>query len=295
MGTLARNRLLSTVITLTVSLTIASLAFSPLGAQDAARGQDKKSKVEKLLEERLATAREMARLASIQFKNLQGTPDQLREANRIWLEAELDACTSDKDRVTVLERFVGEARKLEEMAHAMLKAGQLQENRWLAVKADRLQLEIALERARAKPAKQPRGEAKPGLELDEQVSLADKQVAIKRAAVKVAEVQVQIAAAKVSSAKAQLGAAKASEAYAEQQMKRFAALAGSNAIPAELLDEQRAKLDAAKAHRAAVEGKFAESEGQVVLERARVEVSRLEAEEAELRLTQLKAKLKPAQ
>lgn len=294
MCTLSRNRFLSTLMALVVPaaglLSFASLAGPRLYSQEGVRPKAKSPKIEKMLEERLATVREMVRIVAERFKNGQGTIEQIREANRMLLEAELDACASDKDRVAILESAVGEAKLLEERAQAMVKAGQAQGNLSLAVKADRLQVEIALERLRAKPVAKPRGEAKPGPEVEDQVALAEKHVAIRRALVKVAEVQVQIVAAKMSVVKAQFDGAKAAEAYAELQMKRFTALAGTNAVSAELVDEQRAKLDAARALRASVQGKLAESEGQVELERARVDVARLEAEEAELRLKQLKAK-----
>jgi hypothetical protein len=283
------------IVGVAIPLAFASLAGPPLQAQERIRLQAKSPKLEKLLEERLDTVREMVRLVSELFKNGQGTVEQMREANRMLFDAELEACASDKERLTLLENVVTEARKLEELAQAQSKAGQLPANRWLAVKADRLQAEITLERARAKPAAQPRGDAKPGPDIEDQVALAEKQLAIKRAAVKVAEVKVQIAVAKLSAVKAQVEGAKAAEAYAELQVKRMMALAGANAVSAEEVDAHRAKLEAAKADRAALQGKLAEREAHVELERTRVDVARLEADDAELRLKQLKAKLKPPQ
>ncbi len=126
-----------------------------LRAEGPVRDGAKKSKLEDLLKERVATVREISRLVKARFKSGEATADQMREANRMLLEAELDLCSSDKDRIKVWETAVVEAKELERIADSFAKTGQGHVSAALAAKADRLQAEIALERARAKVAALP--------------------------------------------------------------------------------------------------------------------------------------------
>jgi hypothetical protein len=176
------------------------------------------------------------------------------------------------------------------MAEAFAKAGQGSESSWLAAKADRLQSEIALERIRAKmPA--PAGGGKAAADPDGAAALAEKQLAIKRAMVKVAEARKKVAMAQLMSLKAECAQAQAAESFAEKQLKRFEELVRQNAIANDLVDERRVLCEAAKARRKAAEGKIAETEALVALEQARVAQAQLEAEEAELRLKQARSRL----
>jgi uncharacterized protein (TIGR03067 family) len=131
------------------------------------------------------------------------------------------------------------------------------------------------------------------LDSKSQIALAEKQVDIKRAAVKVAEAQKLNAIAILGSIKAQLVEAQAAETLAEKRLNRLEELARLKSIEESLVEEGRLKLNTAKARRTTVEGKIAESESQVLLEQARVELARLEAEETSLRLKHLKSSLAP--
>jgi hypothetical protein len=248
-----------------------------LGADDPAP-----SKLDGLLKERLETLREVAKLASEAYKSGGGSFADVREAMRQVLEAELEQCTTDKERIAVLEKVVADAKKWEGFAEESVKAGVVPARTALKARADRLQAEIALERLRNKPA------ARPAPEGQGQVALAEKQVAIKRAAVKVAEGQYRIALAKLTAIKASVSEAQAAEAFAEKQLKRFEALLAQNTIPTQIVDEHRAQFEAARSRRVAAEGSVQEGEALVQVEQARVMVAQLEVEEAELRLKQLK-------
>jgi hypothetical protein len=262
-----------------------------LKAEAPAAPEAKNDKLKELQKERLAALREAARLATARFQNAQGSLDEVREAARKVAEAELDLCDSDKERVAVLEKFVGVAKKYEEQAAQFAKAGKGREYSALMAKADRLEAEIALEQAKAKAAAQP-GTGKTAPDADE-VALAEKQVAMKRAALKVAEAETQIAAAKLASAKAQLVQAQATESYQAKRLKRMEELYAAMSIDERVVDEAREQVEAAKARGAMAEGAVAEAEAQVALEQARVELSRLEVEYAELRLKQLKGRQEP--
>ena len=79
-----------------------------------------------------------------------GSIQELREAQRMLLDAEFDLCDSDKDRVAVLEKHLTAAKDAEKMAEQRTKAGQMAPGSGLAVTADRLKIEIALARAKEK-------------------------------------------------------------------------------------------------------------------------------------------------
>jgi hypothetical protein len=258
-----------------------SLSTQRADAQEPAKAEAKGSKQKELLKERLAVIREIAKLSTEAYKAGAASYDEVREAVRMVLQAELEQCDSDKDRITVLEKVVAEAKKMEEHAGQLSKTGQAPTRTALRAKADRLQAEIKLEQATTKVG------GRTGLELNDQVALAEKQVAIKRAAVKVADAQKKIAVAKLATLRAQVAEAQASESFAEKQVKRFEELVNQQAVTTQLIDERRTQWDAAKARRTAAEGKVAEGEAQVLLEKARVDLAQLEVGEAELRLKQL--------
>jgi hypothetical protein len=243
------------------------------------------SKLDELRKERLTILREIAKQVAQSYKSGTGSSDEMQDAMRRVFEAELDLCTTDKERVAVLEKAVAEAKKWEDVATKIVEAGQAPARTGLKARANRLQAEIALERLRSK------GTPQPVPEEQSQVRLAEKQAAIKLAGVKVAEVQLKITQDKLPPLKARIAESRANEALAEQQLKRIEELVKQSAAPVQLLDEHRAKLEVARARRAATEATVAESEGAVLLEQARVEVARREAEEADLRVAQLKARL----
>jgi hypothetical protein len=272
---------------LAVSAVCLSISLQRVDAQEPAKPEATQAKLQELLKERLATVREIAKLTMAAYKTLAIPYDEVREATRMLLEAELEQCDSDKARIAVLEKFVVEAKKLEEQTGQLSKTGQAPTRTALKAKADRLQIEIALEQAKAKAA------GRTSFDLRDHVALAENQLAIKRAAVKVAEAQKKMAIAKLTSARALVAKAQAAESLAEKQLKRFEELVKLNAVTADLADERRAHWEAAKARRTTADGKVLEAEAHVALEQARVEMARLEVEDAELRLKQLKVRLDP--
>jgi len=199
------------------------------------------------------------------------------------LAAELEQCSSDKDRIAVLEKFVVEARKREEHTVQRGKAGQATPRAVLMARADRLQAEITLENARARAG----GET--AVEGHAQVALAEKQVAVKRAASKVAEAQRKRVLARATSLRAQVTEAQAAEAFAAKHLKRVEELERQKAVAAEVVEERRAQWEAARARSTAAQGQIVELEAQMILEQARAELAQLEVEEAELRLKCLQA------
>jgi len=133
------------IMAIVVALAASSLAV----AQEPNRTEVKNAKLKDLLNERLATAKEFAKQVKMRFDNLQGTIDQLVEANRMLADAELDLCDSDKDKIAVLERFVATTKETEKRAAQLVRSGQALTSTELKARMERLQAEIALERAKA--------------------------------------------------------------------------------------------------------------------------------------------------
>lgn len=266
------------------------VAMSELRPWPNAEEPAAKSKVDELLKERLAVIREIVKQTTEKYKGGTGSIDQVREATRMALEAELELCDSIKERIAVFERFVIETKKNEEASARFVLAGQGPTTWLLKAKSDRLQVEIALERAKTGQPVLP-GKAQAAQELQDRVAMAAERLAIKAAAVRVAEAQKNIAAAKLAGVKAAVAEARASESLGAKQFKRMEELQKANSVDNRIVDEQSAKWDAAKARRLIAEANVAEGESQLAVEQARIELAEHEHREALLRLNLLKTRL----
>ena len=116
----------------------------------AAAAEGSETKVKALLKERHATLEMAARVTGEDFKNAKASFRQVGEANRAALNAELDLCETDKERAAVREKMLAEARDYERTVEEVRNAARASYADVLKAKADRLEVEIALERAKAK-------------------------------------------------------------------------------------------------------------------------------------------------
>jgi multidrug efflux pump subunit AcrA (membrane-fusion protein) len=107
------------------------------------------TKLKELQKERLAATRDFAKQVKERVKNGNGTLEDLIEPTRMLLEAELDLCDSDKERIAVLEKILAEAKYTERLAAGFASKGQGRQSTADMAKAERLRFEIALERAKA--------------------------------------------------------------------------------------------------------------------------------------------------
>jgi hypothetical protein len=261
-------------------------------ADEPAQAKPKDAKLKELLEERLLTAREFARLVTQRVKNNEGVPEELMEATRMVFEAELQLSKSDKERVAVLERFLVEAKKNERMAVNLSNNGQGRQSTALKAKAERLRVEIDLERAKTKTAVKPAQNGTTPEATQDQAAMAAIQAGVKRAAMKVAEARLRRAMAKLAGSKALVVEAQAWESYREKQLKVFEELLKLKSIEEHLVDEKVANSASAQARRLAAEANVAESASQVAVEEARVQIAEQECQEADLRAKHLKARLR---
>jgi multidrug resistance efflux pump len=135
----------------------ASILFLRVDAQEAAKPEGNDAKLKALLEERLATTQKAANLARQQARNLTGTINDVLTATRLAHEAAIELCMTDQERKAVLDSFLVAATDNEMLATELAKVAQGRGTEMLLAKAERLRVEIALERAKTK--KEARKEA----------------------------------------------------------------------------------------------------------------------------------------
>jgi hypothetical protein len=256
----------------------------PARGQDPVRSEVKADTLKQLRAERLAVLRELVKHTTEVYKAAAADYQEVNAATQALHQAELEQCESDKDRLTVLEKIVAQAKEAEQIADQRSKTGTSQPWGALKARADRLQAEIELEQAKTKVATHPAAKR-----TADRTTIAETQVAIQQTAVKMAEAQKQMAVAQLESSKAQLAAAQAAESFTDSQLQRYLQLSKSDAVVSNVIDERRQQFEATKARRIAAEGELKQCEARVLLENAHVERANLELEEAKLRLTEQKS------
>lgn len=105
--------------------------------------------LKKLLTERLAILKDVVSLTDKLYRAARASYDQVKTETQAMYQAELDLCETDKERVQVLEKMLTDAREKEEEAAALQSTARGQSTDVLKSRADRLNVEIALYRARA--------------------------------------------------------------------------------------------------------------------------------------------------
>jgi outer membrane protein TolC len=126
------------------------LVSSRSAAQPAPGETNAPGDVNKLQEERIATLRDAAKLATELYARGMSTPEEVNRCNQQLVEAELDAATSGKQRVEILQNAFTDARRAEELATQQYQAGLITQLGRLEAKAYRLRMEIDLAKEMAK-------------------------------------------------------------------------------------------------------------------------------------------------
>jgi hypothetical protein len=106
-------------------------------------------KLQELQKERLATLQQLVTVTKTAY--LQGTATfaEVAQASAQLLKADLELCESDQERLAAHEKALMLAKHYERIATQRYKAGQGTQASTLSATANRLEAEIALERARA--------------------------------------------------------------------------------------------------------------------------------------------------
>lgn len=141
----------------------AILAVAPASAQERvnppAKEQPEASaqKIKELQKERIATLKEQLDL----LNELARSPRAQRESNGealettlLLLQAELEITEKGADRIALYQKAIDRLKQFEKMAKADVAAGRNSELPLLRIKARRLDVEIQLEKAKVKEAKE---------------------------------------------------------------------------------------------------------------------------------------------
>ena len=121
-------------------------------AEESAQMEGQNPHLRALQKERLAVLRETSALIDHQYRAGNASLDEVWAITREVTEAELDLCSGDKERVSVLEKLVATAKEFERQVTQLAQNKLRSEAEVLKAKAGRLKAEILLEQTRAKLA-----------------------------------------------------------------------------------------------------------------------------------------------
>jgi outer membrane protein TolC len=137
----------------------ATLLTGPASSQEKADqpGKDKAEgstkKVKELQKERIATLKMVVEISEKLAKSARIEIGDLLEAKMSLLKAELDAAEKESDRIALYKTAIDSLKEYEALAKAQFEAGRATELYVHRAKATRLEVEIALEKAKDKEAK----------------------------------------------------------------------------------------------------------------------------------------------
>jgi hypothetical protein len=121
---------------------ITELLAAPLTAPP----HKKDAEVKELLNERLATLDQLVKATTADYHAGKVPFDRMEQATRALLNARLEQCETDKERIKVLGDIVALAKESEKSAVQRYKSGNAPHSDVLMATAARLEAEIALER-----------------------------------------------------------------------------------------------------------------------------------------------------
>lgn len=107
------------------------------------------ARIDMLLKERHATLMAVVESTTALYRNRQATQLEVSEANLAAQRAELELCKTKAERIAVLQKMVAEFQTEEKIARAAYEAARATRIPLLQAQANRLEIEVALERAKA--------------------------------------------------------------------------------------------------------------------------------------------------
>ena len=108
------------------------------------------SKLKTLLKAKLAIAQEASALVTKAYQSGQASFVEVLEANTAVSDAQLELCETNAERIAILERMLAQAKEYESLVAKHVKAGESPVRETFKAKLSRLEIEIALERAKDK-------------------------------------------------------------------------------------------------------------------------------------------------
>lgn len=134
----------------------AALAVAGADPPRSSAGEPAKTKLDELLKERLAVLREIAKQTAAEYRIGKASIDRVHHAQMAVVRARLESSDSDKERLAILEEAVALAKDTEKTAAQLYETRRVAASDPLVAKAGRLEVEIALERIRAKAPARPK-------------------------------------------------------------------------------------------------------------------------------------------
>jgi hypothetical protein len=138
------------------ALIVAVALVSAAGAEDKPKDRIEAStkRIKELRTERIDTLTKLVDQASAQFQRARGSYEDVLEAHTLLLQARLDAAENGAERIKLYASAVDLLTQTEKVAQAHIAAGRGTETAVLKIKARRLDVEIKLEQAKIKEAKE---------------------------------------------------------------------------------------------------------------------------------------------
>ena len=132
-----------------------SAAPAPGGAASAPT-EGKTRSTKDLQKERLDILRELAAMTERAYRAGNASFSQFLQAKQAVMNAELELCETEKDCLSLLEKIVALAKDNEKLVLETVRSGNASAQSALEAKLARVEAEIALERAKTKPAATPK-------------------------------------------------------------------------------------------------------------------------------------------
>lgn len=243
------------------------------------------TKLQDLQEERLAVLGEAVEQAKVLYQSARAPYREVWDAECILFKAKLEQCKSKPERVAVLEEYLAAAKRVEEINVQLRKDARASGRDVSQAKAERLRIEIMLQKAKAG------GEETVNNELQQQLFFANQNHAIKLMEWKMAEAKLKIAMAVRNTMKSHVDEAVIQQSLKEAAAKEVEALVERNVVSPQEARKRQGELAAAESRRITAECKVAESEAQIMFEEGCVQRAKLEAEMAEVQMKLIKKKL----
>ncbi len=233
------------------------------------------SELQKLLKERYNAALEYLRRSYRRFHAMEWTPENVLDAARRVVDAELALSAAPAAETGVRKRYLELAKLVDAQAQKMAASGQMRQEDADAAHEARLDAEIKLLQARSVSSTNPRVDTKAG-------SISRLALQSLETRIRIAEAEVAAARAAVEQCQAELKRALANFKYRQLQFDRLQALRKQNAVSeggmedaTRAHDEAAASVDAAKASVQAAIAQVAIKDGQ--LQQARLELDNAKA------------------
>jgi outer membrane protein TolC len=147
--------------TLLLIAVVVTPLMAPAGPQEKAdpppkkKAEDPAKKIKELQKERIDTLKELVDSTTELFKTARGAVkyEDVLEAHLLLLKAQLEAEEKESDRIALYRKTVDVLKNYEKFAQRQVAAGRTTQPAVLKIKARRLEVEIQLEKEKAKERK----------------------------------------------------------------------------------------------------------------------------------------------